>query len=119
MTGSMPRPDTARSNAFAVPTMPPRSSTRRLVEARTPPAEYVPPPREPDMTMLSNSVEARLYPKVEEFAMLSEIVASRVAFAFRPAKPAFSEEEIVIDTAFLQVDAAMCPQPASSRLTPA
>ena len=28
--------------------------------------------------------------------MLSEIAASRVAFAFRPATPALSEEEIVM-----------------------
>jgi hypothetical protein len=33
---------------------------------------------------------------VPEFAILSEIVASRVAFAARPATPAFKEEEIVI-----------------------
>jgi hypothetical protein len=33
---------------------------------------------------------------VEEFAMLSEIVASRVAFAFSPATPALSEEDIVM-----------------------
>jgi hypothetical protein len=41
---------------------------------------------------------------VEEFAMLSAIVASLFAFAFKPATPAFSEEEIVIDSAFLQLD---------------
>jgi hypothetical protein len=40
---------------------------------------------------------------VAELAMLSEMVASRFAFAFSPATPAFSEEEIVIDGAFLQL----------------
>lgn len=33
--------------------------------------------------------------------MLSEIVASRVAFALSPATPALSEEEIVMGSAFL------------------
>jgi hypothetical protein len=33
---------------------------------------------------------------VDELAMLSEIVARRVAFTFRPITPAFSEEEMVI-----------------------
>jgi hypothetical protein len=33
---------------------------------------------------------------VDEFAILSEIVARRVAFAFKPATPALSEEEIVM-----------------------
>jgi hypothetical protein len=32
--------------------------------------------------------------------MLSEIVASRVALADRPATPALSDEEIVMDTPF-------------------
>jgi hypothetical protein len=40
---------------------------------------------------------------VLEFAMLSEIEASRVAFAFSPATPALSEEEIVMESAFLQL----------------
>ena len=36
--------------------------------------------------------------------MLSEMVARRLAFAVNPATPAFSEEDIVIDSAFLQLD---------------
>jgi len=35
--------------------------------------------------------------------MLSEIDASRVALALRPATPAESEEEIVMESAFLQL----------------
>jgi hypothetical protein len=34
---------------------------------------------------------------VDAFAILSEIAASRVAFAARAATPALSEEEIVIE----------------------
>ena len=36
--------------------------------------------------------------------MLSEIVANLFALAFNPATPAYSEEVIVIDSAFLQLD---------------
>ena len=39
--------------------------------------------------------------------MLSAIVASLFELAFKPATPAFSEEDIVIDSAFLQLD--LCP----------
>jgi len=39
ITGSMPRPAIARSSGLPVPTRSPRSSIRRTVEARTPPAE--------------------------------------------------------------------------------
>jgi hypothetical protein len=35
--------------------------------------------------------------------MLSEMVDRRLAFAFSPATPAFSEEDIVINSAFLQL----------------
>ena len=35
-----------------------------------------------------------MYPKVEAFAILSEMVDRRLAFAFSPATPAFSEEDI-------------------------
>jgi hypothetical protein len=40
---------------------------------------------------------------VEEFAMLSEMVARRLALAFNPATPALSEEEIVIGCTFLEL----------------
>ena len=36
--------------------------------------------------------------------MLSEIVANLFALAFNPATPAFNKEDIVIDSAFLQLD---------------
>lgn len=39
-----------------------------------------------------------------EFAILSEIVANRLAFAASPATLAFSEEEIVMETPFDSVD---------------
>jgi len=51
------------------------------------------------------SVTARLYPYVEEFAILSEMVANLLAFAANPATPALSEEEIVILLAFLSQNA--------------
>jgi hypothetical protein len=60
---------------------------------------YLPPP--PLMTIELKSETARLYPYVEEFAMLSEIVARRLALAASPATLAFKEEEIVIGLAFL------------------
>ena len=62
---------------------------------RTPPAEYL-PVSWPAVTILLNSVPARLYPKVEEFAILSAIVANRAALAFNPDTPAFREEEMVM-----------------------
>jgi hypothetical protein len=41
---------------------------------------------------------------VEEFAMLSAMVARRLALAASPATPAFSEEEMVMDAPFCCVD---------------
>jgi len=61
---------------------------------RTPPAEYVPRPF--SITIEWKSVTARLYPNVDAFAILSEIVASRDAFEASPATEAFREEEIVM-----------------------
>ena len=52
---------------------------------------------------VAEQLEIKAGPEVAELAMLSEMVASRFAFAFSPATPAFSEEEIVIDGAFLQL----------------
>ena len=49
--------------------------------------------------------------------MLSEIVASLLAFAFNPATPAFNEEVIVIDSAFLQLDLWAEPACCALRLT--
>lgn len=51
----------------------------RDVVARTPPAEYDPP--DDDVTSEWKSVLTRLYPNVDEFAILSEMDASRVALA--------------------------------------
>lgn len=47
----------------------------------------------------------RLYPSVEEFAILSDMPASLYDCAAKPDTPAFSEEIIVINAAFLDVDA--------------
>jgi hypothetical protein len=66
--------------------------------ARTPPAAYVPPPGE--STIDSKSVSTRLYPNVDEFAILSEIEAKRWELVCKPATPAFSEEEIDMGTPF-------------------
>jgi hypothetical protein len=52
------------------------------------------------MTIDSKSVVTRLYPYVDEFAMLSEIEASRVALDCNPATPALSDDDMVIDTPF-------------------
>ena len=94
MTGSIPRPLTAKSVGFDVDTSAPRSSISRDVVVRTPPAEYVPRPL--SITIDSKSVTARLYPYVDEFEILSEMVANREAFAAKPATLAFKEEEIDI-----------------------
>ena len=45
--------------------------------------------------MEEKSLSAVLYPKVDEFAILSEIVASLLAFTFKPVTPAFMEEEML------------------------
>ena len=59
-----------------------------------------------------------LYPKVEEFAMLSEMVARRLALDASPATLALREEEIVIGLAFLsQGSDGITPRPTASSLT--
>jgi hypothetical protein len=47
--------------------------------------------------------------------MLSAMVARRFAFAFNPATPAFSEEDIVIDCAFLQLRLLLKPKMRQAR----
>jgi hypothetical protein len=50
----------------------------------------------PFKTIELKSVTTRLYPYVDEFAMLSEMPAKRIALACRPATPALSEDEMVM-----------------------
>ncbi len=102
VTGSMPRPVRAMSVGFEVVASDPLVSTSQIALVRTPPAvNQRPPPavlgEEPSLTVIeAKSTSERLYPKVWEFAMLSEIVASLLACAFSPETPAVIEEEIPI-----------------------
>ncbi len=102
VTGSMPRPVSAMSVALLVVVSAPLASMSQIALVRTPPAvnQRPPPVVLGDFASLTvieaKSTSARLYPKVCEFAMLSDIVASLFALAFSPDTPAFIDEEIPI-----------------------
>jgi len=86
---------------FPVEISEPDETTSRKVATVTPPAlkEFDPE----GVTSDAKSTSARRKPLVEEFAMLSEITASRVALTDSPATPAFSAEERLIDTPHMNI----------------
>ena len=123
VTGSMPRPVSDRSVGLFVLTSAPLASMSQIALVVTPPAlKPRPPPGATTVRVSLTVIEAkstseRLYPKVCELAMLSEIVASLFAFAFRPETPAFIEEEMPILQSFVREGSVICrPHPWAARL---